>query len=216
MDMWESGRPARKEFTTVGNWLQRGREIEFEGDMYEWSKHYEFLKFIDVPLLVSQPVELATNLTDADPSGNAGNATVAAFSVPDDARSTLLRNGWKVVNANAFTTDPWAYRDYVRDSSGDFTVARDLNVRLRSGWFSERSACYLAAGRPVITQDTGFGTVLPTGEGLFAFNTKEDIVAAFDAIASDYDRHSRAARAIAEEYFRSDIVLTSLLRDLGI
>src|SRR5207237_6594730 len=101
-----------------------------------------------------------------------------------------------------FTTDPWPYRDYILASRGEFTVAKDQNVRLRSGWFSERSACYLAAGRPVVTQDTGFGTVLPTGEGLFAFNTMDDIIAAFDAINSDYLRHSRAARAIAVEYFR--------------
>ena len=101
-------------------------------------------------------------------------------------------------------------------SRGEFTVAKDQNVRLRSGWFSERSACYLAAGRPVITQDTGFGTVLPTGEGLFAFNTMEDIVAAVAAINADYDRHSRAARCIAEEYFRAETVLTKVLDDLGL
>lgn len=88
-------------------------------------------------------------------------------------------------------------------------------MRLRSGWFSERSACYLAAGRPVITQDTGFGTVLPTGEGLFAFNTMEDILVAFEAINADYERHSKAARAIAEQYFRAETVLAKLLGDLG-
>jgi hypothetical protein len=104
----------------------------------------------------------------------------------------------------------------VRASAGEFTVARDLNVRLRSGWFSERSACYLAAGRPVITQDTGFGTVLPTGTGLFAFQTLDEIVAAFDAVQTDYDRHSRAARDIAEEYFRAETVLAKLLGDLGL
>jgi hypothetical protein len=100
-------------------------------------------------------------------------------------------------------------------SRGEYTVAKDQNVRLRSGWFSERSACYLAAGRPVITQDTGFGTVLPTGEGLFAFKTMEDIVVAFEAIRADYDRHSRAARHIAEEYFRAETVLAKVIADLG-
>jgi hypothetical protein len=88
-------------------------------------------------------------------------------------------------------------------------------VRLRSGWFSERSACYLAAGRPVVTQDTGFGKVLPTGEGLFAFTTTDDILAAFEAIRADYERHARAARAIAEEYFRAETVLGRVLADLG-
>jgi hypothetical protein len=112
--------------------------------------------------------------------------------------------------------DPRSYRDYLQSSRGEFTVARDLHVRLRSGWFSERSACYLAAGRPVITQDTGFGTVLPIGEGLFAFNTMDDILTAFDAVRSDYNRHCRAARDIAQEYFAADKVLARLLDDLGL
>jgi hypothetical protein len=133
-----------------------------------------------------------------------------------DERSLLESSGWRLTHAHAFTTDPWAYREYVRASRGEFTVAKDQNVRLRSGWFSERSACYLAAGRPVITQDTGFGIVLPTGEGLFAFNTMEDIITAFEAIHSDYDRHSRAARRIAEEYFRAETVLAKVIKDLGL
>jgi glycosyltransferase involved in cell wall biosynthesis len=86
---------------------------------------------------------------------------------------------------------------------------------MRSGWFSERSACYLAAGRPVIAQDTGFGSILPTGEGLFAFSSMEEIVEAFKQINSDYERHSRAARAIAEGYFKAERVLAKLLEDLG-
>jgi glycosyltransferase involved in cell wall biosynthesis len=89
-------------------------------------------------------------------------------------------------------------------------------VRLRSGWFSERSACYLAAGRPVIAQDTGFGEVLPTGEGLFAFETMDEALAGFEAIESDYDRHTRAAADIAAEYFAAERVLGKLLDDLGL
>jgi hypothetical protein len=101
-------------------------------------------------------------------------------------------------------------------SRGEFTVAKDQNVRLRSGWFSDRSACYLAAGRPVITQDTGFGKFLPTGEGLFAFTNMEEILAALDRINSDEARHSRAARAIAEAYFKAETVLAKLVADLGV
>ena len=107
------------------------------------------------------------------------------------------------------------YRDYILRSRGEFTVAKDQNVRLRSGWFSDRSACYLAAGRPVITQDTGFGKFLPTGEGLFAFNTIEEILGDLEAVNSDYEKHSRAARAIAEEYFKAETVLAKLIEDLG-
>jgi hypothetical protein len=101
-------------------------------------------------------------------------------------------------------------------SRGEFTVAKDQNVRLRSGWFSDRSACYLAAGRPVITQDTGFGKFLPTGEGLFAFTTMEEILAALDRINSDEARHGWAARAIAETYFKAETVLAKLVADLGL
>jgi hypothetical protein len=108
------------------------------------------------------------------------------------------------------------YRDYIQESLAEFTVAKDQYARLRSGWFSERSACYLAAGRPVITQDTGFGRVLPTGEGLFAFNTIEEAQAAVEAVTADYDRHSRAARGIAAEYFASERVLPAMLKDLGL
>jgi len=197
LDLWRNGPPTRDVFTTVGNWKQCGGDIEFQGEVYRWSKHHEFLKFIDVPRRTRQTIELAMG--------------------PDsDAQALLASHQWRVVDAHTFTTDPWAYRDYLQASRGEFTVAKDQNVRLRSGWFSERSASYLAAGRPVITQDTGFGTVLPTGEGLFAFNTMEDILGAFEAINSDYQKHSRAASAIAEEYFKAERVLAKLIDDLGL
>jgi YHS domain-containing protein len=200
LDLWQSGPPSRREFTTVCNWRQAGHDIAYQGKVYYWSKHHEFLKFMDLPRRVRQPIELAMPL----------------HSLAPDERCILESSGWQLAHAHAFTTDPWAYREYVCASRGEFTVAKDQNVRLRSGWFSERSACYLAAGRPVVTQDTGFGTVLPTGEGLFAFSTMEDIVAAVEAINADYGRHSRAARCIAEEYFRAETVLAKVIEDLGL
>lgn len=214
LDLWEAGPPARDVFTTVCNWQQTGRDVEYEGETYFWSKDREFLKFIHLPRLIPQPVELAMGLADPRFVRPVGEA-VPASTVTPQVRERLEASGWRLVDAHAFTTDPWAYRDYIRASRGEFTVAKDLNVRFRSGWFSERSACYLAAGRPVITQDTGFGRTLPTGEGLFAFNTMEDIVAAFDAINRDYQRHSGAARAIAEDYFRAEKILATMLADLG-
>jgi hypothetical protein len=200
LDLWQNGAPSKREFTTVGNWRQNGRDIHFRGECYYWSKHHEFLKFIEVPRHTDAVIELATG--------------VANLALQD--KNLLERNGWRLVDAHPFTTDPWPYRDYVRASRGEFTVAKDLNVRLRSGWFSERSACYLAAGRPVITQDTGFGSVLPTGAGLFTFNTADEILAALDSVNSDYERHSRAAKALAEEYFRAEKVMAMVLDDLGI
>jgi YHS domain-containing protein len=216
LDLWRNGPPSKAEFTTVGNWQQAGCDVEYQGQTYYWSKDREFLKFIDLPQRIGQPVELATNLAGLTPIRHGRGEAVRALGLAPDARCLLESQGWRLHDALALTTSPWPYREYVQASRGEFTVARDLNVRLRSGWFSERSACYLAAGRPVITQDTGFGTVLPTGEGLFAFSTMEEIVAAFDAISSDYDRHSRAARAIAEEYFKAETVLAKLIDDLGL
>jgi hypothetical protein len=216
LDLWQAGPPARQEFTTVGNWAQAGLDVEFQGDTYRWSKHHEYLRVIELPLRTSQPIELAMNLAHFAPNYQDRNEAVPALGPTSDARRLLESKGWRLVDAPAFTMDPWLYRDYVQASRGEFTVARDLNVRLRSGWFSERSACYLAAGRPVVTQDTGFGSVLPTGEGLFAFDTLDQVLAAFDAINADYQRHGRAARAIAEEYFKAETVLAKVLGDLGL
>jgi hypothetical protein len=200
LHLWQNNLPAKEEFTTVCNWRQLGSDVEFSGETYHWSKHREFMKFIELPRQIQQPLELATGLGE----------------LTSDERALLESKGWRLIDAHPFTTDPWPYRDYVQFSRGEFTVAKDYYVRLRSGWFSERSACYLAAGRPVITQDTGFAKFIPIGEGLFAFNTMDEIVAAFEAIKSDYEKHARAARAIAEEYFRAETVLTKVLEDLGL
>ncbi len=197
LDLWQTGQPTKTEFTTVGNWRQDGRDSVFEGVTYYWSKHREYLKFIDLPKRTTQPVELATGLIQLSPEDS----------------NVLKSNGWRLMDSHPLTV--CSYRDYLQASRGEFSVAKDANVRLKTGWFSDRSACYLAAGRPVITQDTGFGTMLPTGEGLFAFNTMDEILTAFEAIECDYERHCRAARDIAEEYFKAETVLSRLLNDLG-
>src|SRR5256712_2865599 len=109
------------------------------------------------------------------------------------------------------STDANVYRDYVRSARGEFTVARDQYVRPKTGWFSDRSACYLASGRPVITQETGFSKFLPTGKGLFGFSTMDDILAAVDEIESNYEENCRAAREIAVEYFDAVHVIGNLM-----
>lgn len=214
LDFWKDGPPTKKAFTTVGNWKQAGRDLTFKGETYFWSKHHEFLKFIDMPKRVAQPIEVAMNLAGLQTVNHGKGTEIPSLGVAVDEYSLLTSNGWQLADAPSFTTDPWPYRDYVVSSRGEFTFAKDQNIRLRSGWFSERSACYLAAGRPVITQDTGFGATLPTGEGLFAFNTMDEIVCAFETINADYKRHSNAAREIAEEYFKAETVLEKLLKDL--
>jgi hypothetical protein len=215
LDLWRAGPPARDVFTTVGNWSQHGRDLVFGGETYFWSKDREFLKFVDLPGRVRPALELATNLADARGEAAEGEP-VPADAVPVETRRLLLARGWRLVDAPSFTLDPWPYRDYIRRSRGEFTVAKDVNVRLQTGWFSERSAYYLAAGRPVVTQDTGFAAALPTGTGLFPFTTLDEAAAAIEKIERDYERHSRGARAVAEECFRAETVLASLLQDLGL
>ena len=201
-------------FTTIANWRQSNKDLEWNGESYTWSKHHEFLKFIDLPSRAPCPLELALALESGKATPEKGWTELKE----EDMEVLRLLNvqGWRVVNAISLSPDIVSYREYILSSRGEFTVAKDQNVRLCSGWFSDRSACYLAAGRPVITQDTGFGKFFPTGEGLFAFNNMEDIVAAFDAINSDYARHSRAARAVAEQYFKAETVLAKLIGDLGL
>ena len=217
MDLWDAPLPPALRVTTVGNWRQDGQDLQFQGRPLRWSKHHEFLKFIDVPARAGVPVELATNLTAPEPEDpDAGADKVpSARSIDREHAQRLLAGGWSLADGPALSTDPFTYRDHILGSSAEFTVAREVNVLPRSGWFSERSACYLAAGRPVITQDTGFSDVLPCGEGLLAFGTPEQAVDALRAVAAELPRHSRAARAIAHDHFRAEVVLPRLLADLG-
>jgi hypothetical protein len=201
-------------FTTIASWRQTGKDLEWKDETYTWSKHHEFLKFIDLPQRTTQPLELALAIR-----GNLQkepNSWLPLYKEDADAIELLTSHQWRVVNALRLSREISSYRDYILHSRGEFTVAKDQNVRLRTGWFSDRSACYLAAGRPVVTQDTGFGSVLPTGVGLFSYDTMEEILAALESINSDYDKHSRAARAIADEYFRAETVSAGIIRQLGL
>ena len=185
-------------FTTITTWHNKGKNVEWQNDTWYWTKDREFEKVLDLPQLrPKDPFELAVR-TDPD---------VAAM---------LREKGWRLADSVAVSADVDSYRNYISHSRGEFTVARDQYVRPRTGWFSDRSACYLAAGRPVITQETGFSKDLPSGEGLFGFSSMDDILAAVDAIRSDYRRHCDAARAIAEEYFEAEKVVGSMLARAGL
>jgi hypothetical protein len=198
VDLWQSaGDDGGQAWTTVGNWRQTHSRVYYNGEVYHWSKHYEFLKFLDLPMRTREAFELA----------------LSGYEEAD--RQMLEAKGWRVRPAGDLSNDIDLYRRYIGQSKGEFTVAKDQNIRLRSGWFGDRSATYLAAGRPVITQDTGFGSYLPTGEGLFAFSTMADILAAVEHINADYERHSRAAAELAREYFNSDVVLRRLVDEVG-
>jgi hypothetical protein len=199
LELWPASfEPAAKYFTTIANYRHEGGDVEYEGEVYRWSKHHEFERFLDLPQRTTQPLELALKIDDGD-------------------RRRLEEHGWRVIRSFEMSLDVFgAYPDYIRRSRGEFTVAKDQNVRLRSGWFSERDACYLASGKPVVAQDTGFGNVLPTGEGLFPVRTPEEAAAALEAINGDYAHHCRAARAVAEEHFDAAAVAGRLLEDVGL
>ena len=189
--------PDATDFTTIGNYRQEVKDLEFEGRLIRWSKHHEWAKFMDLPARTDQAFRLCMNTNDAD-------------------RDELNSKGWQVEPALTMSLDTFgAYPEFIRTSRAEFTAAKEQNVLLRSGWFSERDACYLASGKPVIAQDTAFGNLLPTGDGLFAVADLDDAVAAVAAINADYRHHCNAARELAHEYFDARTVTRLLLRDVG-
>ncbi|MBA2430625.1 MAG: hypothetical protein H0V56_00740, partial [Chthoniobacterales bacterium] len=200
-DFWKtSRRPAPAAvFTSVANWNTSGRkDIAWRGEKYLWSKSREFLRFIAAPRRARESFELSTDISAA--------ATRARFE----------RHGWRLQPTRRLSAHHHLYRNYIRRSKGEFTVAKDQYVRLHTGWFSDRSACYLAAGRPVITQETGFTKNYAAAGGLFGFHSLGEIAEAVRMINADYARHSRAAHALAREIFEAETVLKSLLERAGI
>lgn len=196
LDWWASANgPARRALTTIANWRHQRKDVVWNGHHWHWSKDREFRRFRSLPSKSPIPLELALG------------------SIGEEDKETLRHAEWNVVDSIG---DPLEYRSYIVDSAGEFTVAKEQYVAPRSGWFSDRSACYLAAGRPVVTQDTGFGRFVPTGEGLFAYSTAEEAAAAIEAIAGDYERHSAAAREIAREYFDARRLLERMLAEMGV
>jgi hypothetical protein len=183
--------------TTVAHW--RGYGSFEHGGVFYGQKAHSLRRFIDLPSRTSETFALA-------------------LSIHADERKdleSLEMNGWRLLDPSEVSADPDSFRHFVQGSRGEFGITKSGYVNSRCGWFSDRSVCYLASGRPVIAQETGFGSHLPTGEGLFAFDTNEEILAAIDAIRSDYDRHARKARELAESLFDSDRVLNRLLDGLS-
>jgi len=195
-DLWSTPiDPTAERFTTIATWKNAGKDIHFRGETYLWSKHLNFLRVIDLPSRTRQALEMALEVEDPA------------------MRDLLARNGWGLQDAFQVSRDLTTYQRYIQQSRGEFTVSKDLFARTRSGWFSDRSVCYLAAGKPVVTQDTGFGKYIPAGAGLLAFEGLEEAGAAIDEVNRDYERHSREARRIALEYFGADQVLGQLCQE---
>ncbi|MPZ22517.1 MAG: hypothetical protein GEU28_03030 [Dehalococcoidia bacterium] len=198
LDQWPSATCELRElFTSIGSWRGPYGPIEYGGRTYGLRAH-EFRKFAGLPRLSARHFEAALDIDAAE---------------VDDLR-LLRENHWSLSDPRVVARDPWAYRDYVRGSMAEFMVARNMYVDSKCGWFSERSICYLASGRPVLAQDTGIRHLLPTGEGLVTFATLEEAVAGVEEFYRNYNRHARAARDLAEAYFDSDKVLTNLLAKL--
>lgn len=187
--------PRDAAFTTVMNW-QSHRPIEYRGAVYG-QKDLEFQKFVSLPRLVAVPLEVA----------------VAGREVP---RSLLIEAGWRIRQAHEVTISYEAFLQYLCRSRGEFSVCKNVFVATNSGWFSDRSAAYLASGRPVVLQDTGFSAHLPCGRGLFAVRDVDEAAAAIEAIEGDYERHARWARELAREYLDAEKVLGRFLRELGL
>ena len=196
IDRWEAIGSGRA-WTTVMTWNNFRKPVEYQGRVFG-TKEMEFDKIESLPAKhPSLMFELAT--------GGGG--------APIEHWQTL---GWKVLDSHSISVTPEDYRYYIQTSRGELSVAKNLYVATGSGWFSCRSACYLAAGRPVVVQDTGFSATIPTGEGLLAFSDERQAGEAVVSVESDYLRHQRAARVIAAEFFATQRVLRSLLERIGL
>src|SRR6202022_3523973 len=200
-DLWKTDRAPRRAavFTSIANWSTSGlKDITWRRRKYLWSKSREFLRFVVAPKKSRGAFGPWTNIQDRK------------------TREKFECNGWRFASPVQMSVDYWLYRDYIQQSKGEFTVAKDQYVRLNTGWFSDRSACYLAAGRPVITQETGFTKNYGGDFGLLAFSSLNEIAEAVKMINADYKKHSDAARQIARETFEGEKVLKSLLDRAGV
>jgi hypothetical protein len=200
LDDWPlvpADRPDR--FTTVANWRGPFGPVQFEGRTWGLKVH-EFRKFIELPRCVPYRFELALQLDSAD----------------EKDRQSLLENHWELTDPQRAAKDPHAFRSYVQESSAEFSVAQEVYVATRSGWFSDRTVRYLASGKPALVQDTGWSRHLPAGQGLHAFSTMDEAIAGARKIVTSYAEQCAAARRVAAQYFGSDVVVGRLLEEIGI
>lgn len=191
--------PSCEAFTTVSSWWGGNGKGEWvtDGDslLFDNNKRVSFLRFVELPRLTPQPLELALALGEGD---------------REECRA-LERYGWRLRDAGEVARSPRLYADYVRASRGEFSCAKPSCLRFQNAWISDRTLCYLASGKPVVVQDTGPSSFLPDGEGMFRFSSLEEAAEALARVDDDYERHCRAAREIAEAHFDSKRVLTGIL-----
>jgi len=199
LEHWRPREPSGPWFTSVGTWRGAYGPVSFEGTTYGLRVH-EFRRFADLPKRSGAPFMLALDVQREDRRD-----------------ADLLRNGgWRLVDPRLVAADPDSYRAFIRRSRAEFMVAKEMYVKGGSGWFSDRSACYLASGKPVLAQNTELEGVYPTGKGLLLFDSQDDVLDGIRDLRADYEGHASAARRLAEEYFDSDLVLGDLLESLGV
>jgi len=187
-----------RRFTTLGKWEHAGeRHVEFNGQRYLSSKGVEWIKLMDLPRKTKWDLVLAMQ------------------QLPNEISDVFRASGWTVPNEpeNASVSCE-SYQKFIQESAGEFTVAKQIYSGLPSGWFSDRAACYLASGKPVITQRSGFEHWINTGEGLLTFSNADEAAEALKTVEADYVKHSRAARALAEKHFDASIVLNELIANV--
>ena len=192
---WPVARAPRTsdKFTTIGKWEHGGRAVSFAGQPYLSSKAVQWMKMLDLPRRVPWRM------------------TIGMQAMPADVQVEFESHGWHFTDAESASADCRTFGDFVRNSAGEFAVAKEIYTGLKSGWFSDRSACYLASGRPVVTQSTGFEKWLPVGEGLASFSMIDEAAEALRQVHEKYELHAAGARRLAEKYFDSRIVLRELL-----
>ena len=201
LDLWPYRyEPSARRFTTVSSWLAGEYVTERRGGvkrvLYENDKRVSFLRFAALPTRTSAELELALHL----------EGTLDAAD-----RELLERNGWHIRHALEVADTPERYRAYIQASRGEFSCVKPSCVELQTAWVSDRTVCYLASGKPAVVQDTGASAFLPGGEGLLRFSTLDEAAEALTTIEADYERHCRAARALAETYFDAQTVLADII-----
>lgn len=193
LDMWSNlSKNHNGRFTNIMQW-ESYPSLKYKGIHYGL-KSDSFRPYLDLPNRTSQQLEIA-------------------LGSPNAPRKVLRDNNWYLINPLAVSEDPWNYRNYIQHSKAEFSISKEAYVKTQSGWFSERSACYLAAARPVLTQETGFSNNIETGVGLLRYRTISEALKSIDEINSNYNKHCEKAKEIATEYFKAQKVLQSLLEN---
>ncbi len=200
VDVWQAPPPpAPAAWRTIATYRNKGKDVVVDGRTYHWSKHPNFEKVMDLPRRTDETLEIALV--------TAGESAV---------RERFLANGWKLEDPVAVSSDPEVYKRYIQGARGEFSVEKEDQTDLRVGWFSDRSVCFLGAGRPCVLQDTGVDVRVPVGEGLLEWKSAEEALECLARVTRDYDRHCKAALRVAREHFDASVLLPPMLEAAGI